>query len=147
MKIALGSDHAGLHLKNEIISHLSGKGYALEDFGTYTENSCDYPDYAELVANDVIKGGADLGILICGTGIGISIAANKVKGIRAALCGDTFSAHASREHNDANILALGARVTGTGLALDIVDTFLSAQFLHGRHQKRIEKISKLEGKQ
>lgn len=145
MKIALGSDHAGLQLKNEIIRHLSGKGYALEDFGTYMENSCDYPDYAELVASDVVKGSSDLGILICGTGIGISIAANKVNGIRAALCGDTFSAHASREHNDANILALGARVTGTGLALDIVDTFLSAQFLHGRHQKRIEKISKLEG--
>ncbi|MHC1720236.1 MAG: ribose 5-phosphate isomerase B [Clostridiaceae bacterium] len=146
MKIALGSDHAGLHLKNEVIRHLSVKGYTLEDFGTYTENSCDYPDYAELVAKDVVKGNSDLGILICGTGIGISIAANKIEGIRAALCGDTFSAHASREHNDANVLALGARVIGTGLALDIVDTFLSAQFLHGRHQKRLEKISKLEGK-
>lgn len=146
MKIALGCDHAGFKLKNEIIKHLSEKGYETEDLGTYTEESCDYPDYAEIVANDILKGNSDLGILVCGTGIGISIAANKINGIRAAVCSDTFSAHASREHNDANILALGARVVGTGLAMDIVDAFLSAHFAGGRHQKRVDKIKKLEDK-
>ncbi len=121
MKIALGSDHAGLPLKNEIIKHLEGKGIEIKDFGTYTEESCDYPDYAQKVAEKVVAKEFDFGILVCGTGIGISIAANKVKGVRAALCSDTFSAHACREHNNANILALGQRVVGVGLALDIVD--------------------------
>lgn len=144
MKIALGSDHAGFQLKNEIISHLKEKGYDLKDFGTYGTDSCDYPDYAVVVAKEVAAKNYDFGILVCGTGIGISIAANKVKGIRAALCGDTFSAHSCREHNDANILALGQRVVGTGLALDIVDTFLKAQFLGGRHQNRVNKINNLE---
>jgi ribose 5-phosphate isomerase B len=144
MKIALGSDHAGFQLKNEIISHLKDKGYDLKDFGTYGTDSCDYPDYAVAVAKEVAAGNYDFGILVCGTGIGISIAANKVKGIRAALCGDTFSAHSCREHNDANILALGQRVVGKGLALDIVDTFLKAQFLGGRHQNRVNKIKNLE---
>ncbi len=123
MKIALGSDHAGLPLKNEIIKHLEGKGIEIKDFGTYTEESCDYPDYAQKVAEKVVAKEFDFGILVCGTGIGISIAANKVKGVRAALCSDTFSAHACREHNNANILALGQRVVGVGLALDIVDNF------------------------
>mgnify|MGYP001497773780 CR=1 FL=1 len=146
MKIALGSDHAGFQLKNEIIRHLEGKGIETKDFGTYVESSCDYPDFAEAVANEVSNKNYDYGILVCGTGIGISIAANKIKGIRAALCGDTFSAHSCREHNDANILALGQRVTGSGLAMDIVDSFLKSEFLGGRHQNRVNKINNLEGK-
>jgi len=144
MKIALGSDHAGFQLKNEIIKHLNENGIELKDFGTYGEDSCDYPDYAEAVAHEVANKNFDFGILVCGTGIGISIAANKVKGIRAALCGDTFSAHSSREHNDANILALGQRVVGTGLALDIVNIFLKSEFLGGRHQNRVNKLNNLE---
>jgi len=144
MKIAFGSDHAGFQLKNEILQHLEGGDYEFKDLGTFVEESVDYPDYAFAVASEVAKGDVDFGILVCGTGIGISIAANKVAGIRCALCGDTFSAHSSREHNDANILALGSRVTGAGLAFDIVDTFLSAKFEGGRHQKRIDKITKLE---
>lgn len=144
MKIALGSDHAGLKLKKEIIEHLKGKNIEFKDLGTDTEESCDYPDYAKKVAIQVADKNYDLGILICGTGIGISIAANKVPGIRAALCSDTFSARASREHNNANILALGERVVGVGLALDIVDTFLNSQFQGGRHQRRVDKISDIE---
>ncbi|NFV14397.1 ribose 5-phosphate isomerase B [Clostridium sporogenes] len=144
MKIALGSDHAGLPLKNEIIKHLKDKGMEIEDFGTYTEESCDYPDYAKKVAEKVAAKEFDFGILVCGTGIGISIAANKVKGIRAALCSDTFSAHACREHNNANILALGQRVVGVGLALDIVDNFLNAKFQGGRHENRINKMMEIE---
>lgn len=146
MKIALGSDHAGLPLKKEIITHLEGKGIQVEDFGTYTESSCDYPEFALKVAEEVAAKNFDFGILVCGTGIGISIAANKVPGIRAAVCGDTFSAHACREHNDANILALGQRVVGLGLALDIVDIFLDTKFEGGRHQTRIDKISDIEKK-
>ncbi|MBE6065509.1 ribose 5-phosphate isomerase B [Clostridium cochlearium] len=144
MKIALGSDHAGLKLKKEIMKHLEGKDIEFKDFGTNTEESCDYPDYAKEVANQVANKNYDLGILICGTGIGISIAANKVPGIRAALCSDTFSAHSAREHNNANILALGERVVGVGLALDIVDTFLSSEFQGGRHKRRVDKISDIE---
>ncbi|MEY7999318.1 ribose 5-phosphate isomerase B [Clostridium sp. Mt-5] len=146
MKIALGSDHAGFPLKKEVIKYLQEKGMKIQDFGTFSEDSCDYPDYALKVAEEVSKKNYDFGILICGTGIGISIAANKVPGIRAALCGDTFSAHACREHNDANILAMGQRVVGVGLALDIVDTFLSAKFQGDRHQKRIDKITGIEKK-
>lgn len=146
MKIAVGSDHAGLRLKKIIMEHLKEKNLEYEDFGTYTESSCDYPDFALKVAEKVSQGEFNFGILICGTGIGISISANKVPGIRAALCGDTFSAHACREHNDANILALGERVVGAGLALDIVDTFLSAQFLGGRHANRVNKIKDIEKK-
>lgn len=146
MKIALGSDHAGFQLKNEIVDYLQKKGVETKDFGTCSLESCDYPDYAEIVAKEVSNKNFDFGILVCGTGIGISIAANKVKGIRAALCGDTFSAHSSREHNDANILALGARVIGSGLAMDIVEAFITSKFLGGRHQNRINKISNLEGK-
>ncbi|AWI07646.1 ribose 5-phosphate isomerase B [Clostridium drakei] len=146
MKIAFGSDHAGLPLKKEIISHLEGKGIQIEDFGTYTESSCDYPEFALKVAEEVAAKNFDFGILVCGTGIGISIAANKVSGIRAAVCGDTFSAHACRQHNDANILALGQRVVGLGLALDIVDIFLDTKFEGGRHQTRIDKITDIEKK-
>jgi len=146
MKIALGNDHAGLPLKIEIINHLKVQGIELKDFGTYTEDSCDYADYAVKVAEAVVAKEFDFGILICGTGIGISISANKVAGVRAALCGDTFSAHACREHNNANILALGQRVIGVGLALDIVDIFIKTEFLAGRHLRRINKITEIEKK-
>lgn len=146
MKIALGADHGGFELKEEIKKHLEEKGFEIKDFGTYSTNSCDYPDYALPVAEAVAKKEFDFGILICGTGIGIGIAANKVPGIRAALCSDTFSAHATRQHNDANILTMGARVVGPGLALDIVDTFLSAKFEGDRHIKRIAKIEAIEEK-
>ena len=146
MKIAIGSDHGGFKLKSEIIKHLEAKGIELKDFGTYSEESCDYPDIALAVGEKVSNKEFDFGILICGTGIGISIAANKVKGVRAALCSDTFSAHATREHNNANILALGERVVGPGLALDIVDTFLNAEFQGDRHIRRIDKITDIEKK-
>ncbi len=146
MKIAIGSDHGGFELKGEIDKYLSENGYEVKDFGTYSTDSCDYPDYGVKVAEAVASNEYDFGILICGTGIGISIAANKVPGIRAALCSDTFSAHATREHNDANILAMGARVVGPGLAVDIVKTFLSAKFEGGRHINRINKISEIEKK-
>ena len=146
MKIAVGSDHAGLGLKNEVVGHLKEKGVEFKDFGTYTMESCDYPNFGEKVATEVAKGNYDLGILVCGTGIGISIAANKVPGIRAANCSDTFSAHACREHNNANILALGERIVGVGVALDIVDSFLGATFEGGRHAARVNMISGIEKK-
>ena len=146
MKIALGSDHGGYKFKNEIISFLKENGYEIKDFGTYSTESCDYPDFAEKVAEAVVSKEFDFGILVCGTGIGISISANKIPGVRAALCSDTFSAHATREHNDANILALGERVVGPGLAIDIVKTFLTSEFQGERHQKRIDKISLIEKK-
>ncbi|MDU5106619.1 MULTISPECIES: ribose 5-phosphate isomerase B [unclassified Clostridium] len=145
-KIAIGSDHGGVELKEEIKNFLLKEGYEVKDFGTNSNNSCDYPDYALPVAEAVVAKEYDFGILICGTGIGIGIAANKVPGIRAALCSDTFSAHATREHNDANILTLGQRVVGPGLALDIVNTFLNTEFQGGRHQDRINKISEIEKK-
>lgn len=144
MKIAIGSDHAGLKLKKEIMKHLEQKNILFEDFGTYTEASCDYPDFAVKVADEVAAKKCDFGILVCGTGIGIGMAANKVKGIRAATCSDTFSAHACREHNDANILTLGERVVGVGLALDIVDIFLNTSFEGGRHANRVNKIMEIE---
>lgn len=146
MKIAIGCDHGGYQLKNEIISYLKDNGYETKDFGTYSEESCDYADYAIQVAEAVASKEYEYGILICGTGIGISIAANKVPGIRAALCSDTFSAHATREHNDANILAMGQRVVGPGLAIDIVKTFLTSKFEGDRHIKRIQKITDIEKK-
>lgn len=139
--IALGCDHGGYELKQEIIKHLEGKGVAYKDYGTYTEESCDYPVYAKKVAEAVLSKECELGILICGTGIGISITANKIKGIRAALCHDCFSAEATRQHNDANILALGGRVVGVGHALKIVDTFLDTPFSQDeRHIRRINQI-------
>ena len=146
MKIALGCDHGGLNLKEEIAKYLEAENIEFKDFGTYTEESCDYADIALPVAEAVVAKEFDFGILICGTGIGIGIAANKVPGIRAALCSDTFSAHATREHNNANILTLGQRVVGPGLALDIVKTFLNTEFEGGRHQTRIDKISEIEKK-
>lgn len=139
--IALGSDAAGYGLKQEIIGYLEERGLEYRDYGCYDESPCDYPVYAKKVAHAIVEGECDRGILICGTGIGISIAANKVKGIRAALCHDVFSAQATREHNDANILAMGARVVGPGLAVLIVDTFLNTEFSHlERHQNRIRQI-------
>lgn len=142
--IAIGCDHGGYELKLEVIKHLEEKGFEVKDFGCDSTNSVDYPDYAYPVAKAVANGECEKGILICGTGIGMSIAANKVKGIRCALCGDTFSAHATREHNDSNVLAMGARVTGLNLALDIVDAWLGAEFMGQRHLQRIEKITKIE---
>ena len=139
--IAVGSDHGGFALKKAILAHLEKRGLEYKDFGTWSEESCDYPDFGKAVAKAVASGECEKGILICGTGIGISITANKVPGIRAALCGDCFSAEATRQHNDANILALGARVTGEGLALKIVDTFLDTPFSNDeRHIRRIRKI-------
>jgi len=146
MKIAIGSDHGGLRLKKEVIKHLEKKSIEVKDYGTYTEDSCDYPDFAEKVSEAVVAEEYDYGILICGTGIGISISANKIPGVRAALCSDTFSAHATREHNNANILAMGERVVGTGLALDIVDAFLGSTFEGGRHENRVNKIMEIEKK-
>ena len=146
MKIALGSDHGGFELKKEIISFLKDNGYETKDFGTNSTDSCDYADYAIKVSEAVVAKEFDFGILICGTGIGIGIAANKVPGIRAALCSDTFSAHATREHNNANILTMGQRVVGAGLALDIVKTFLTSEFEGDRHIRRIDKISEIERK-
>ena len=136
--IAIGSDHAGYEMKLAIIEHLKKRGEKFEDFGCYSNESVDYPEYGKKVAHAVASGEYEKGILICGTGIGISITANKVKGIRAALCGDCFSAEATRLHNDANILALGARAIGTGLAEKIVDTFLDTEFSGDeRHARRI----------
>ncbi|ADQ04091.1 sugar-phosphate isomerase, RpiB/LacA/LacB family [Caldicellulosiruptor owensensis OL] len=147
MKIAIGSDHAGFSLKEAIKKHLETRGIEYKDFGTYSPESCDYPDIAKEVAIALKNGEFEFGILICGTGIGISIAANKVKGIRAALCHDTFSAKAARAHNNANILAMGARVIGEGLACEIVDAFLSSTFEGGRHQRRVDKIHLIEDEQ
>jgi len=145
--IAIGSDHGGFELKKEIMKHLESRGLEYKDFGTYSSDSCDYPVYGEAVARAVAGGEYEKGILICGTGIGISISANKVKGIRAALCADCYSAEFTRLHNDANILALGARTTGSGLALKIVDTFLDTEFEGGRHARRVALISEIEEKE
>lgn len=142
--IALGCDHGGFQLKQAVMKHLDELGLEYKDYGTYTEESCDYPVYGEAVAHAIVNGECNRGIIICGTGIGISIAANKVDGIRAALCSDTFSAQMCREHNDAQILAMGARVLGEGLALKIVDTFLNAEFAGGRHARRVERLMEIE---
>ncbi|MBQ8166673.1 MAG: ribose 5-phosphate isomerase B [Lachnospiraceae bacterium] len=139
--LALGCDHGGYELMQEVKAHLTKRGFEFKDFGCYSTESVDYPEYAKKVAHAVADGECELGILICGTGIGISIAANKVKGIRAALCSDCFSAQATKEHNNANILAMGARTIGPGLALKIVDTFLDTPFSNDeRHIRRINMI-------
>ena len=143
---AIGSDHGGYALKQEIMKHLTERGIEYRDYGTFSTDSCDYPDYGEAVGRAVASGECERGIVVCGTGIGISIAANKVHSVRCALCGDCFSAQMAREHNDANVLALGARVLGPGLALKIVDTFLDAEFQGGRHARRVAKITALEDK-
>ena len=137
-KIAIGSDHGGFNLKGTIIKHLEAQGHEVQDFGTYSTESCDYPVYAKTVANSVAKGENEKGILVCGSGIGVSIVANKVKGVRAALCHESHSAMLSRLHNDANVLCLGERITGESLALDIVNVWLKSEYEGGRHQKRID---------
>lgn len=142
--IALGSDHAGFLVKDAIKEHLLSAGCAVVDLGTWSEESVDYPDFAVAVAQRVAAGQADLGILACGTGIGMSIAANKVEGIRAALARDPSTARLAREHNDANVLALAARGTPAAQAITIVDAFLTARFAGGRHQRRIDKITQLD---
>ena len=138
-KIIIGSDHGGFNLKNNIVEYLKNNGYEVEDFGCYTTESCDYPIIAKSVTQKVVETGVR-GILVCGTGIGVSIVANRFGGIRASHCTDTFTARMTRMHNDSNILCLGERITGVGLALDIVDIWLKTEFEGGRHQKRIDMI-------
>ncbi len=142
--LAIGCDHGGYELKKEIIDHLTKNGVEFKDFGTYDGNSVDYPDIAKLVCKSILSGECENGILVCGTGIGISIAANKHKGIRAAVCSDEFSAKFTRLHNDANVLCLGGRVVGPGLACELVDIFLSTGFEGGRHALRVDKITAIE---
>ena len=144
MKIIIGSDHGGIHLKEVLKQHLAERGIEVHDAGTYTEESCDYPDIALQVCRAVTAGDGDRGVLVCGTGIGMSMAANKVKGIRAALCGDVFSAIMSREHNDANVICLGERVLGPGLAVCIMDAWLDTEFAGGRHARRVNKTMMIE---
>jgi len=144
MKIAIGSDHAGFGYKKLLAEFLSKKGIEFKDLGTDSAESVDYPDYAYKVAKEVAEKKAAKGIIICGTGIGVCIAANKVSGIRAATCGDTFSAKAAVIHNNANVLCVGERVVGSGLFLEIADAFLGAKFEGGRHQLRVDKITKIE---
>jgi len=144
--IAIASDHGGFELKERVVKYLKGKGYQFEDLGTFSTDSVDYPDYGVKAAEGVAQGKYEKGIVICGTGIGISIAANKVHGIRAALCTNSYMARMSREHNDSNILALGGRVVGDELALDIVETWLNTEFVGGRHKIRVDKIADIEKK-
>jgi ribose 5-phosphate isomerase B len=144
--IAIGSDHGGYELKTQVVSFLMEKGFEVKDYGTFNRESVDYPDYGLAVAEAVKNGECEKGIVICGTGLGISIAANKVPGVRAALCMNSFMARMSREHNNANVLALGGRVLGVELAMDIVDTWLKAEFSGGRHGRRVGKIFEIERK-
>ena len=144
MKIGIGNDHSALELKAEIIDFLKEKGHEVVDYGTNSPESCDYPIYGEKVARAVAAGEVEKGILICGTGLGISLAANKVEGIRAVVCSEPFTAKMSRAHNNCNILALGARVVGAELAKMIVDTWLSTEFEGGRHQRRVDMIMDIE---
>lgn len=144
MKIAIGNDHVALALKNHIKQYLTTKGYEIVDFGTHTEERCDYPVYAKRVADAIVSGECELGVLICGTGVGISLAANKVKGIRAAVCSEPYTARLTRQHNNANVIAFGARVVGESVAEMIVDEFLGAEFEGGRHQGRIDMITAIE---
>ncbi len=146
MKIALASDHGGFKLKEMIKAYLDDEGLTYEDMGSYNLESVDYPDFTLKVAEAVARGECQKGIVVCSTGLGVSMVCNKVPGIRAALCGDCFSARYSREHNDANILALGEKVTGPGLALAIVEVFLYSRFQGGRHQRRLDKITEIEEK-
>lgn len=145
-KIVMASDHAGFDLKNTLVERLKNDGYEVEDAGTYSKDSCDYPVFAEKACRYMLDGKAELCILVCGTGIGMSMAANKVKGIRAACCSDTYSAKYTRLHNDANVLCMGARVVGEGLAYEIAKVFLETEFEGGKHLRRINMISDLENK-
>lgn len=144
MKIAVGCDHGGLEHKNAIAEHLKAEGFEVEDFGIYENKSVDYPEIALKVANSIKNGENELGILVCGTGIGMSLAANKVKGIRAAACSEHFSAKYTRLHNNSNILCLGGRVIGIGTALELCDIFVNTEFEGGRHQRRIDMITEIE---
>ena len=146
MKIAIGNDHAGINLKPILVDYLQKKGYEICDFGTYTKESCNYAEFGQKVAEAVAFGDCDRGILICGTGIGMSIVANKVPGIRCAHCHDVFSAKATRQHNDANVIAFGERIIGAGIMLDIVEAFLTTEFEGGRHVARIDTIKSVEKK-
>ena len=146
MKIAIGCDHGALNLKNKMISHLEAKGFEVKDFGTYTNASCDYPEFAAAAARAVASGECEKGIVLCTTGIGVSITANKVKGVRCALLSDVWSARMTRLHNDTNMMALGAGVVGENLALEIADVWLGTEFSGDeRHQRRIDKVMALEG--
>lgn len=147
MKIAIGCDHGGFEHKNAIAAHLKERGFAVTDFGIYENKSVDYPEIARKVANSVASGENELGILVCGTGIGMSIAANKVNGIRAAACSDHFSAKYTRLHNNANVLCLGGRVIGVGTALELADLFVDTEYEGGRHQKRLDLITEIEQSQ
>ena len=146
MKIAIGNDHAAVELKNHITRFVENMGHTVVNFGTDSNESCDYPVYGERVGRAVANKECDLGILICGTGIGISLAANKVKGVRAAVCSEPYSARLTRQHNDANIIAFGARVVGSAMAEMIVEEFLNAEYEGGRHQRRVDMISEIENK-
>lgn len=146
MKIAMGNDHTAVELKQEIKSYLENQGYEVLDFGTNEAESIDYPVFGERIGRAVVNGEADLGIAICGTGVGISLAANKVKGVRACVCSEPFTARLSRMHNDTNVLAFGARVVGNELAKMIVDEWLNASFEGGRHQRRVEMVMAIENK-
>ena len=143
-KIVIGCDHAALELKNKVIAHLKEQNIEVTDVGTYTSASCSYPDYASALCKKIQAGEFELGILICGTGIGMSMAANKHNGIRAACCSDTFSARMTRMHNNANVLCFGERVVGTGLALDLVDIFIGTDYLGGRHEARVQMLTDIE---
>ena len=143
-KIVIGCDHAAPEMKAQVRDHLIERGFDVVDVGTHTTDSCNYPDYAHALCQKIQSGECDLGILICGTGIGMSMAANKHKGIRAACCSDTFSARLTREHNDANVLCFGARVVGLGLALDLADIFVDTEFQGGKHKTRIDMIAAIE---
>ena len=144
MQIAIASDHAGLELRRVIADHLAQAGHTVTDHGPDSGDSVDYPDYAEKVARAVADDASDLGILVCGSGVGMSIAANKVQGVRAALCANAYLGEMARAHNNANVLCLGERITGVGLALTIVDAFVSTKFDGGRHSRRVDKIAELE---
>lgn len=146
MKIAIACDHGGLNLKNEIKKELEAKGHKVVDFGTNTADSCDYPDYALPAAEAVANGECERGIVVCSTGIGVSIVANKVPGVRCAHCHDTYCAEFTRLHNNSNVLALGEKVVGVGYALKIVNTFIETEFEGGRHQRRVDKITAIERK-
>jgi ribose 5-phosphate isomerase B len=143
-RMVLGSDHAGFRAKETIKKYLEGAGYTVEDVGTHSEESVDYPDFAKAVGERVAAANGALGVLVCGTGIGVSIAANKVEGIRAALAHDSLTARRAREHNDANVIALGGKVVGEDEAIAIVQEFLSAEFAGGRHQRRLDKITEMD---
>ena len=146
MKIGIGNDHAALEMKNQVMEYLEDKGYEVINYGTNTPESCNYPEFGEKVGRAVVSGEVDCGILICGTGVGISLAANKVKGVRAVVCSEPYSAKLSKQHNNTNILAFGARVVGIELAKMIIDEWLGAEFEGGRHQTRVDMIMAIENK-